>query len=808
MQQPRVLEIGGGVAASYAAKLLADHGADVVKVEPPQGDALRRWGPFPDHQPDPEQSGLFIALNVNKRSTCFDLQHDAEELHRWLQWADILVSGLHPTAARDLHLDAASLRATYPGLVTLAITPFGSSGPYADFQATELILSNAGGWANLCPNTHTDPNLPPLKVYGDQCQLMAAIAGAASVLATWHYSATDDEPRSGQRVGEYIDLSVQSYVASVLEAALPVYTYRGEVGTRNHLRSLIPWRIFHAQDGLVFLVCVEQDQWERLVEFMGNPEWAQLEVFADQAARAENQDLVHMYVQEFVSQWRAEDLYHAAQKERICVAPILNLDQISQNEHLIARSFFQTLKQPGLGEIPLLGSAILVDGQRAGISRPAPAVGAHLSPPVAAVPANRRTVETTAQAHAAKPLSGVRILDLTWVWAGPYGTMNLAHLGAEVIHVESAKRPDLYRRLPVFPPGLEGLNKSGMFNQWNQGKLSLSVDLQSPQGIELIKQLIPHCDAVVQNFATGALQRLGLSFDALKTLNPQIILASVSGYGQQGPYADYMGYGPAMPGLTGLSASTGYLGGEAEEFGLSMPDPTAGITTTWAVVSALHRRDAQGAAAVAQHLDISMWEATAVLNAEGWMHHVLHQTTPQPMGNRSANMSPHGVFRCLDSPAGEPRWVAIACRDNAEWQKLAQLAELDLTNLTTAELADRKACEDALEAALGRWTAEQEPWAVAYALQAQGIPAFPTLSTREVADDPHLNARGFIERLAHPEVGARAHAGIPWLFTSRPNGVARPAPCLGADTDHVLQTVLGYDEEQLQALRNAGVIDV
>ena len=345
----RVLELGGGFSAAYAAKLLGDHGADVVKVEPPEGDPTRRRGPFPDGVEDPEKSGAFLALNVNKRGVALDAGTDdgRRALARLLAWADVLVHNLPHSQAAELGIDPATLETGHPRLVVLSITPFGITGPYRDYQGTELIVANAGGWTHLCPGSHPEPDAPPLKVFGHQCALMAGTAGALVALAT-----AREARRSG--VGEHIDLSEQEYVASVLEGGIPLYSYRNAVLKRFHPRGLIPWRIFEAKDGPIFLVCAEQDQWQRLVEFMGNPEWAQLEVFADMRARVENQDLVHQFVQEFIADWNAWELYHEAQKQRICFAPITNYAELAANEHLWARGFFRAVDHPGVGPLELV----------------------------------------------------------------------------------------------------------------------------------------------------------------------------------------------------------------------------------------------------------------------------------------------------------------------------------------------------------------------------------------------------------------------------------------------------------------------
>jgi len=629
-------------------------------------------------------------------------------------------------------------------------------------------------------------------VCGDQCGLMAAVAGAMTALALVRAAR-----RTG--AGDFIDLSIQSYVASVLEIGIPAYSYTGNVVARHHQRSLIPWRIFQAKDRPVFIVCVEQDQWERLVEFMGKPDWTTLEVFSDQPSRAENQDLVHSFVQEFVSNRNAADLYHAAQKHRVCVAPVLNLGEIATNEHLHARSFFIQVAHADGAPIKHMASAVLTRNGRAKVSIPAPALGEH-DQDLKTLPPRERTKSSSAPEL---PLAGVRVLDLTWAWAGPFATLNLAHLGAEVIRIESEKRADLYRRFAVCPEDQEPtFNNSGMFNQWNQGKSSMTVDLGTEAGVQLVRELVAQSDVVVQNFATGVIERLGLGYEALRIINPRIILASISGYGQSGPYREYMGYGPAIPPLTGLSAGTGYLDGEPEEIGLSMPDPNAGITAAMAVVSALLKRDETGEG---DHLDVSLWEATGVLNVSAWMDYAMNGREAERIGNRHPDMAPHGCFPC----SGEDRWVSIACRSDGEWRALAKLTGSNLVDDGRfATVAGRKAHEGELEAAISEWTCVHDRWELTHAIQALGIAAFPTMTTKDIVEDPHLRARGLIENLGHPEVGARAHTGIPWLLDRRPNGVRHPAPCLDADTDRLLKEILECSEERLTDLRARRIIGV
>ena len=550
-----MLDLGSGVSAAYAAKLLGDDGADVIKVEEPLGDAARRRGPFPNDRTDEEKSGLFLALNVNKRGVCLDLASPTgrRSLERLVAWSEILVHNYSRLRADALGLIPDVLQARHPGVVVLSITPFGITGPYRDCRATELIVANASGWAVLCPATHPEIDLPPLKVFGHQCAMMTATAGAMAALA-----ALRDARRSG--IGEHIDLS-EAYVTGVLEGAVPTYAYRDLVLKRNHPRSLIPWRTFQTKDFPIFLMCAEQDQWERLVDFMGRPDWTDLEVFADRKGRAENQDMVHEFVQEFVGQWNALDFYHAAQSHRICVAPIEQYADLAANQHLRARAFFATVDHADTGPVEHLASPMMTTAGRPPIRRPAPRLGEH-NGVIDALEARPPPPERSEKPG--PPLHGVRVVDLTWVWAGTFGTMNLAHLGADVIRLESVGRADMYRRLGPFPNDAPpDLDCSGMFNQWNQGKKSVAVDLRDPRGIDIVKEFVRISDVVMQNFGNGVMERLGLDYEVLRQVNPRIILASISGYGQSGPHRNYIGYGPSISPLGGsrggLDAGSGPL---------------------------------------------------------------------------------------------------------------------------------------------------------------------------------------------------------------------------------------------------------
>ena len=770
----RVLEVGEMVAVPYATKLLADLGADVIKIEPPHGDRARRRGPFPaDHPDNPEASGLFLALNTNKRSVVADLRTEVgrNQLAALVAEADIVMHDFGAAEATQVGLDPDQLLANRPELVICALTPFGQTGPQADWVAEEITVVQGGGWGWQIPGDGTDPDLPPLTVPGWTSHCQAAMAAAFAALGAHTKSAS-----SG--IGEFIDMSILAHVSAMLEASFAAWTYAGEIASRNDGRFLTPWGIYRCADGLVFLVCVEQDQWERLVEFMGSPDWAQLDIFSDLEGRAANQDVLNLYLEEWTSQRNVEDLFHEAQARRICVAPLFTMSDLAAQQHLVERGFFHDVDHPVAGKVSHLGSPAALTPNPWSLRSPAPLLDEHAGQSFVyrAQPAPSAVAEPAQRT--ARPLEGVRVIDFSWVWAGPFCTMHLAHLGAEVIKIESSKRPSLGRRLAITnAAGIEPtMNTNGYFNQWDQAKLSIEVDLGEAGAIDKVLALIADGDVVVDNYATGVMDRLGLGDDVLHDANPNLIIASVTGYGHTGPLRDYMGYGPTTCPLSGLSSMTGHVDGPAVEAGLSIGDPAAGLTAAFTIVAALYNRtQAEPDQPTGARVDVALWEATAVNAVEAWMTHALGGDVAGPNGNRDRLIAPHGVFAC----DGDDEWVSIACTTDEQWARLAEEIGDTAGDQRFATFAERKMHETEIETIVGEWTATRDKWQITTALQALGIAAYPSLSCPEVEQNPQLIARDFFEHFDHPEVGVRANTGIPWRTRNTTNGVMHRAPLMG-----------------------------
>ncbi len=395
------------------------------------------------------------------------------------------------------------------------------------------------------------------------------------------------------------------------------------------------------------------------------------------------------------------------------------------------------------------------------------------------------------------PLAGIRVADFCWAWAGPYGALQLAHLGAEVIRIESTTRMCPSRLIPPWADNKQGgYNRSGYFNQYNQGKRSLTLNLKTPEGLDIAKKLVAKSDIVIENFAAGIMDKMGLGYKVLSAMKPNLIMASLSGYGATGPESSYVSYGPPQVALSGMASLTGYRGGQPLQAGFSYGDPNGGIHGTFAIMCALLHRAKTGEG---QYIDLSQREACAMLLPDALMEFAMNGTQPPRNGNRDLYLAPHGVFRAK----GHDRWVSIAVRNDDEWRQLCSVMgrpEL-AADARFATLAARKENEDALETIVTAWTQERAPEEATQKLQEAGIPSYPSLDGRDMLANPQAEARDFFVEFDHPEVGTRRHLGVPWQMSRTPTKVQRPAPMLGEATDYVLTEIVGLSSAEVEALR-------
>ena len=368
-----VIECGDTLAAAYGAKLMADLGADVIKVEQPgQGDPARQLGPFPGGEPHPDKSGLFLYLNCNKQGVTLDLRESSgrDLLHRLVREADVLIQDRPPKKAAELGLDYEQLRSENERLVMASITPFGQTGPYRDYNAYDITTGSAGGWTwiNGWPG---NPDMPPLKAYGEQTRYQSGVNAAVAVMGALFWRL-----KSGR--GQHIDVSAQECITSIIEMAYTFWPYMQVPAVRWGQRPIHPIDFFQCRDGgWIFVLCIEEQQWQSFVELMGSPEWATWEVFGNRIVRASNYDALRPFLEEWVSEWDMDDLYRAAQQKRIPFAPASNIADLLSSEQLKARGFFVEVAHPQAGTLKQAGAPFKMSETPWQIRSPAPALGQH-----------------------------------------------------------------------------------------------------------------------------------------------------------------------------------------------------------------------------------------------------------------------------------------------------------------------------------------------------------------------------------------------------------------------------------------------
>ena len=385
------------------------------------------------------------------------------------------------------------------------------------------------------------------------------------------------------------------------------------------------------------------------------------------------------------------------------------------------------------------------------------------------------------------PLSGVRVLDLSWIIAGPTATRFLAIMGAEVIKLGSARRPD---------PSSRG----AAFQTYNQSKLYAALNLTKPEGLALAKQLIALSDVVVENFAAGVIERLGLGYEVMAAVKPDIIMVSSSGTGHSGPHKDYVAYGSLLQHYTGWNSISGYPAREPIKGGL-WADPWVGMELAMITVAALNHRAISGEG---QYVDLSMAEALSASIPEAIFDYQMNGEVRQPQGNRDDRDAPHGVYHC----AGEDRWIAIAVTDDPEWQALCNvIGRPDLASAPHLSRAEgRRQHQDALDAAITEWTSRHQDYEAMHRLQAAGVPAGPSLDIARVYQDPQLRRGGYLCKLQSSDGETRDLPGLPWRFAGMEAPHLTAAPYLGQHNAYVYGELLGLSEAEIGRLVEAQII--
>ena len=398
-------------------------------------------------------------------------------------------------------------------------------------------------------------------------------------------------------------------------------------------------------------------------------------------------------------------------------------------------------------------------------------------------------------------LDGIRVADFTASWAGPHCVSLLAFMGAEVIKIESSAKLDLARYYPPFKDNIPSPDTAMWFAQMHRNSLSVTLNLRKPEGVELAKRLAAISDVMVENFRAGVADRLGLGYKDLIKVNPQVIMAALSGFGANGPRSRWVTYGMHVSNISGLMASVGYPGAEAVSDWVEMPDPSGGVAGASAILAALHYQSRTGRG---QHIDLSEEETVIGFQPEKLMDYEMNGAEAERMGNRAPGMAPHGIYRC----AGEDSWISIVITSDEEWVRLCSAIGRDelARDERFATASARKGHEDALDEIVERWTRQRSKLEAMNALQGVGLGAVATFTNADLYHDKHLAARGFFTWDEHPVQGRAKMPAQPWKMSGTPLAMSRPGPKMGEHNGYVLEELMGLSREEVEGLVGRGVV--
>lgn len=844
----RVIEVADELG-EYTGLLLAGLGAEVIKIEPPEGNATRAIGPFLDDVEDPNRSLYFWNYNRGKRSVNLDIRTRAGREHflRLLASADILLDASCGDVNAALGLDRAALAKKFPRLVTARLTPFGDDGPWAGFRGSDLIHLALGGVMKNCgydPDPNLNYDLPPIApqiwhayhIAGEQ--MAVGIIGA--MIHRLHTGESQDiSVAVHEAVSKNPELDTVSWI--MLRAPLWRLTCRHAASAPNHSPA-----IAHTKDGrwLITWGIGARDQANLIPMLEKYNAQADLEPPAPDAnlrarnvpgSAATNEKSAHILevIQRFVRAFRYEDAPWAeAQGRGLLWAPLRKPHENALDEHWLMRHTFQDVEHPELGRsFRYPTSKWLSSATSWQVGRRAPLVGedtgavlASIPAPAApTVPAVPRKGPPLLSPHAKPfPLQGVRILDFAWFLASAGGTRFLAAMGAESLKVEWKDNPDT--RLAAMAPvggrearrnataplqGVTDPDMGGNFNNKNSGKRGVSLNIRDPRGLDIARRLVAMSDIVAEGFSPGVLDRLGLGYAVQKAIKPDIIYIQQAGMGAHGTYGRLRTVGPVAAAFAGTADMSGLPEPAMPVgFGYSYLDWMGAYGYALALMGALYHRDRTGEG---QWIDASQCESGIFLTGTTVLDWSANGREWRRFGNRSPykKAAPHGAYRCQ----GKDRWIAIACFTDDDFSKLAHALDRPgwLIDKQFATLTARLAHQDALDAAVQDATQAHEDYALMHRLQAAGVAAGVCQDAQDRCEhDPQLAHLNWLTEVTGTKIGTWPVPALPMKFSASPAHVGGPinrgGPCYGEDNDYMLGELLGLSTTQIRQLAEDNVI--
>ncbi|MFI5396668.1 MAG: CaiB/BaiF CoA transferase family protein [Candidatus Binatia bacterium] len=773
---------------ALGGRVLADLGADVIYVEPPSGSLFRQAPPLAPAAlaADGQTSLSFAFRNAGKRGVALDITSAGgrRELLHLLDTADAWIESSPPGVLARQGLDPKDVLRARPALVITSITDFGQFGPHRDYLATDMIGYAMGGMLYRAGAAHR----PPIVAPGSQAYDTAGITAAfATALAIYHRLQTGR--------GQWLDVSVQEATSNLADWSVPLYSM---MGFYTHREGAGMYPVYRCADGWLRLIIISLKHWRALRAWMGEPAELQDPTYDDFLQRVFNRAAIEPIIQGFLAPRTKEAAAREAQARGIPATPVLEPHEVLDNEHTRARRTFVELDLlPGLrARVP--SGFFQFDGARLGPTRGAPTVGQHNQAVAAEVRATPRKHAATASvlADPSLPFVGLRVIDFGVGVAGVEVGRLLAEYGAEVIKIESSRAADFIRQVipgPMNPP----------FASANRTKQSFGVNLKTPEGAALARRLVGIADVVIENSATGAMDRLGLGYHDLKQLNPRVIMFSTQLLGASGPWKNWSGYGPNAHTVSGLQYLWNYPEEDKPEGSTNIhPDHLVGRLGALSVVAALLRRHRDGRGV---HVQVAQFEVLVQLLGELFIKESIAPGAVHPRGNSSDSGAPWGVYPC----AGEDEWCVINVRSDAEWQALRTAigAPESLTAARYDTVAGRRQASEQIDESLAAWTRVRTPAEVMALLQRHGVPAAVVEHPVHQINDPHLTERSFFQRIDQIGLGPVILEGSGFRASGMPQPRVASAPLLGQHTRTLCRSLLEMSETEIDTLIRAGVLE-
>jgi crotonobetainyl-CoA:carnitine CoA-transferase CaiB-like acyl-CoA transferase len=791
----RIIELAENVAGEYCGKLLADFGAEIIKIERPgTGSPTRAMAPIVKGE-----SGVFAYLNTNKKSAVLDLSSpaDLEKLRGLIGTALAVIDDHTEDWLEARGLTSVKFQADFPKVIFCGISNFGQGAP-ADLRILKSFnVWQASGWGYHTP-TPQDRDKPPLKGAGrflaDYDGGLDAAIGLAAALVR--------QGRTGE--GDYLELAVQDTLVSRCDTV----TGRMVVGemyvgdARGAYDTPFPAGAFPCVDGVVNLY-LTPFHWDRMVKLLDNAPWTTdfPEKWLINGITEERNAKFHKEFAAFCATQKRDELCLKAQALDLAIVQVNDAADLQRSEQYKFRGYFQELDHPVLGKALYPTVPYKMGATPARLNDPAPSLGQHnslLSAPKTAAQPRSQTLKHPGVWRPSRggPLAGVRVLSMTKVWAGPYAAKLMAFLGAEVIKVESNAKIDEMRRY-----GGTGIDTAPIFSSLNMEVLSVQLDMKSEKGVQELRELIKRSDIVLENLRAGSLERAGLDYEGMKKVKKDIILVSLKMYGSTGPLARQMGFAPSFAALSGLNALVGYEGEPPRSINQSYGDSTAGAAMAFGALAALLHRERTGEG---QYVDFSATEALSSTIGDSLLAYSLTGEVPRHDGNRHSEFAPHNCYPCKDNA-----WISVAVGSDQEWASLCDvLGAGDLmgdSRLST--LQGRQAHLAEMDERLSTLTKEQHAASLAGRLRQAGVPAFKSATSLDVIEDPHLWQRRMFQTVTDAFGKQRPIVGSPWHFSRARTSITRGAPLMGEHNAYVYCDLLGRSREELEALKKEGVVN-